>query len=120
MSSWILSNCAREATGPIADASAGSPTLTRSAVARATATASSIRSRGTSIRDGALQLCPELSIIAITPPATLEVNASSSRTMFGLLPPSSWVTRLTVGAALRATSMPARVDPVNDTMSTPG
>ncbi len=40
--------------------------------------------------------------------------------MFGDLPPSSWCTRLTVGAALRATSIPARVEPVNDTMSTSG
>ena len=40
--------------------------------------------------------------------------------MLGDLPPSSWCTRLTVGAALRATSMPARVLPVKDTMSTPG
>src|SRR5262245_176860 len=40
--------------------------------------------------------------------------------MLADLPPSSWATRLTVGAAERATSMPARVDPVNDTMSTSG
>ena len=40
--------------------------------------------------------------------------------MLGLLPPSSWVTRLTVGAAFLATSMPARVEPVNDTMSMSG
>ena len=40
--------------------------------------------------------------------------------MLGDLPPNSWCTRLTVGAALRATSMPARVEPVNDTMSTSG
>src|SRR5208337_5557271 len=35
------------------------------------------------------------------------------------LPPSSWVTRFTVGAARRATSMPARVEPVNEIMSRP-
>ncbi len=40
--------------------------------------------------------------------------------MFGLLPPSSWATRLTVGAAFLATSMPARVEPVKETMSTSG
>src|SRR4029077_6780594 len=34
--------------------------------------------------------------------------------------PSSCVTRLTVGAAFLATSMPARVDPANDTMSMSG
>src|SRR5665213_1936997 len=36
---------------------------------------------------------------------------------FGDLPPSSWLTRLTVGAARLATSMPARVEPVNEIMS---
>ena len=40
--------------------------------------------------------------------------------MFGLLPPSSCATRLTVVAAALATSMPARVEPVKDTMSIPG
>ena len=40
--------------------------------------------------------------------------------MLGDLPPSSWLTRLTVGAAFFATSMPARVLPVKLTMSTSG
>ncbi len=40
--------------------------------------------------------------------------------MLADLPPSSWATRFTVGAAARATSTPARVEPVNDTMSTSG
>ena len=40
--------------------------------------------------------------------------------MLGDLPPSSWLTRLTVGAARWATSMPARVEPVNEIMSMPG
>ena len=40
--------------------------------------------------------------------------------MLGLLPPSSWCTRLTVGAAARATSIPARVEPVKETMSISG
>ena len=40
--------------------------------------------------------------------------------MLADLPPSSWATRFTVGAAFWATSMPARVEPVNDTMSTSG
>ena len=39
---------------------------------------------------------------------------------FGDLPPSSWLTRLTVGAARLATSMPARVEPVNEIMSMSG
>src|SRR5882757_6250393 len=40
--------------------------------------------------------------------------------ILGLLPPSSCATRFTVLAALRATSIPARVEPVNETMSTSG
>ena len=40
--------------------------------------------------------------------------------MLGLLPPNSWETRLTVGAAFLATSIPARVEPVKETMSIPG
>ena len=46
-------------------------------------------------------------------------SASSSRTN-GDLPPSSSVTRLTVFAAASATRMPAAVEPVMLTMSTPG
>ena len=72
------------------------------------------------MRDGALQLCPLFIIITDTPAATLLAKSSSSSTMFGLLPPSSWVTRFTVGAALRATSTPARVEPVKETMSMSG
>ena len=72
------------------------------------------------MRDGALQLCPLFNIITDAPAATLLAKSSSSSTMFGLLPPSSWVTRFTVAAAFLATSMPARVDPVNDTMSMSG
>ena len=89
-------------------------------MALATAIASSIRAPGTSIRDGAEQVWPELPIIPPTPAATLAANALSSSTMLGDLPPSSCATRLTVGAALRATSTPARVDPVNETMSISG
>ena len=117
---WILSNCALDATGPIAVFSFGSPTFTCSRVALATATASSLRELGTSMRDGALQLCPLFIIITDTPATTLFAKSSSSSTMFGLLPPSSCVTRFTVGAAFFATSTPARVDPVKDTMSISG
>ena len=77
-----------------------------------------IREFGTSMREGALQLCPELGIMLATPARTPSAKPASSSTMLGLLPPSSWVTRLTVGAAALATSTPARVDPVKDTMST--
>ena len=55
-----------------------------------------------------------------TPPRTAASMSASSRMMLADLPPSSCVTRLTVGAALIATWMPARVEPVNDIMSTSG
>src|ERR1700761_868875 len=58
--------------------------------------------------------------MCITPPVTALVRSAPSRMMFGDLPPSSWLTRLTVGAARLATSMPARVEPVNEIMSISG
>jgi len=120
ISFWILSNCTRLTTGPSWLLPLGSPTVTLSAVSLATAIASAIRLVGTSMRVGALQLWPELVITVATPRPTPFAKASSSSTMFGLLPPSSWATRLTVAAAFLATSMPARVEPVNETMSTSG
>ena len=40
--------------------------------------------------------------------------------MLADLPPSSWATRLTVSAAVFATMIPARVEPVKDIMATSG
>lgn len=120
ISAWILSNWASETTGPITKSPWGSPTVIPDAVRRAMAMASSIRAAGTSIREGALHVCPELPIMVATPLPTFSAKASSSSTMFGLLPPSSWVTLFTVGAAFLAMSMPARVEPVKEIMSTSG
>ena len=55
-----------------------------------------------------------------TPCLTAFSKSASSRRMLADLPPSSWVTRFTVGAAATATAMPARVDPVKETMATSG
>ena len=71
------------------------------------------------MRVGALQDWPELLNTWATPPETALVKSASSRMTFGDLPPSSWLTRLTVLAARLATSMPARVEPVNEIMSMP-
>lgn len=68
---------------------------------------------GTNMRVGS-QDCPELLITERTTRMTDVSKSASSRMMFGLLPPSSWATRLTVAAAVRATSIPARVEPVNE------
>src|SRR6476661_8711741 len=121
ISFWILSHWIRDTTGPMVVPSArGSPALVLSATPLAIAATSFIFDSGTIIRDGALQDCPELLNICITPPATALARSAPSRMMFGDLPPSSWLTRFTVGAARLATSTPARVEPVNEIMSMPG
>lgn len=99
---------------------AGSPGVQLSATSFALAQTSSRRARGTSMRVGARQDWPEFIITPLTPPVTAAFRSASSSTTLGLLPPSSWCTRLTVAAALRATSMPARVEPVMKIMSMPG
>ena len=50
-------------------------------------------------------------------PSAAAAGSASSNTMTGALPPSSRWTRLRVGAAAAATSMPARTEPVTDTMA---
>ena len=58
--------------------------------------------------------------MCITPPVTAFARSAPSRMTFGDLPPSSWLTRFTVGAARLATSTPARVEPVKEIMSISG
>src|SRR5471032_1261646 len=98
----------------------GSPTTSWATAAAAICSASASLAAGTSMRDGALQLCPVLLIIPITPAVTALVSGASSRMMLADLPPSSSDTTLTVSAACLATEAPARVEPVSDTMSTSG
>src|SRR5208337_4067222 len=69
---------------------------------------------------GASQDCPLLEKQARTPARTAAGKSASGKMMFGDLPPSSCATRLTVSAAALATLTPARVEPVNDTMSASG
>src|SRR6185369_9724585 len=76
--------------------------------------------RGTSMRVGALHDWPVFITHPCTPAVTVASMSASSRMMLADFPPSSCVTRFTVGAAAVATATPARVEPVNDTMSTPG
>ncbi len=117
---WTLRHAASEMTGPMRLPLAGSPGAQLSATSFAIAQTSSMRAFGTSMRVGARQDWPEFIITLLTPPVIAAFRSASSSTMFGLLPPSSWCTRLTVAAALRATSMPARVEPVIEIMSMPG
>ena len=114
-------NCVADTTGPmLLVGSRGSPTTTVDAAADAMAAASSMRAAGTSMRVGALHDWPELVHMPAMSREMAASRSASSRMMLADLPPSSWATRLTVGAAARATSMPARVDPVNDIMSMSG
>src|SRR5204862_6143983 len=84
------------------------------------AAASAIFDRGTSSRVGALQDWPVLRKQACTPSLTALSRSASSKMMFADLPPSSCVTRFTVGAAAAATATPARVEPVKETIATSG
>src|SRR3977135_533522 len=95
----------------LVSAARGSPALVLSAPPLAMAATSFIFDSGTIIRLGALQAWPELLKLCITPPVTALARSAPSKMTFGDLPPSSWLTRLTVGAARLATSTPARVEP---------
>src|SRR5438045_5827911 len=121
ISAWILSHWVRLTTGPMVVLShRGSPALVLSAAPLAMAATSFIFDNGTIMRDGALQDWPELLNMCMTPPVTALARSASSRMTFGDLPPSSWLTRFTVGAARLATSTPARVEPGNEIMSMSG
>src|SRR5579859_4145406 len=70
ISFWIFSNWVLLTTGPNWLFPFGSPTVTPAAASRATVIASSMRVFGTSMREGALQDCPEFGIIEATPRPT--------------------------------------------------
>ena len=72
------------------------------------------------MRVRALQVCPELRKHLLTPSGTAVARSASPRMTLADLPPSSRATRLTVPAATSVTRLPARVEPVNETMSTSG
>src|ERR1700727_4050698 len=114
------SNGSLDTTGPtVVFSDAGSPTTTTvSAMRLAMASTAAILPAGTSMRVGALQDWPEFWNTCSTLCFTARSKSASSNNTLGDLPPNSWCTRLTDAAALRATSVPARVDPVNETMST--
>jgi len=99
--------------------SKGSPGCCFSAAAAAISSASASFSRGTSIRVWALQVWPELRKQLATPWEIAPLRSASSRITFADLPPSSSETLFTVPAATSLTSRPARVEPVNETMSIP-
>ena len=115
-------SCWRCATsGPIwVLGSAGSPTVIDSIPAANASTNSSLRASGTRIRLSALQTWPLLARLAIWIPVATAAGSASSSTMAADLPPSSRLTCFSPSAQARATCRPAAVEPVNETLSTPG
>ncbi len=84
----------------------------------ASASAKSSATRGaTSTLVAAVQSCPALKYPAIATASAVPSISASSNTITGAFPPSSRCTRLRSVAPDAATSMPARVDPVIDTMA---
>jgi hypothetical protein len=68
-------------------------------------------------RVAAVQSCPALKYPAIPIPSTAASRSASSKRTTGALPPSSRWTRLTSCAALSATCIPARTEPVIETIA---
>ena len=75
---------------------------------------------GTRIRLSALHTWPLLARLANWMPAATAAGSASSSTMAADLPPSSRLTCFSPAAHASATWRPAAVDPVNETLSTPG
>mgnify|MGYP001497863886 CR=1 FL=1 len=71
------------------------------------------------MRDGALQDWPELSIMWRTPRSTA-LSSASAKIPLAPLPPSSSVTRFSVSAAALLIARPARVEPVKEIIATSG
>ena len=79
----------------------GSPTVNFPTSATASRYASSYLDSGTSMRVWATQVWPEFRKHALTGPLIAAARSASSRRTEALLPPSSNVTRLTVGPPTR-------------------
>ena len=67
-----------------------------------------------------MQVCPELRNALPTPTFTALVRSASERITLADLPPSSSATLAMRSAAACEMARPVAVEPVNDTMSTPG
>src|SRR5271170_6228931 len=72
------------------------------------------------MRVGAWHDCPAFANSLWTLACAAAATSAPGSTILADFPPSSWCTRLTVSAAALATSTPARVEPVNDTISISG
>src|ERR1700753_2471030 len=72
------------------------------------------------MRVHAVQVWPELRNALPTPTLTARLTSASSRITLAALPPSSSATLAMRSAAAWVIARPVAVEPVNDTMSTPG
>ncbi len=115
-SSWDL-----EISGPMAVfSSAGSPTTTDSTAGASSSRKRSYADRWTRMRVRAQQSWPELSRKDMGVAAAAASMSASAKTMLGLLPPSSRVTRLRSAEPFANTCLPTVVDPVKTIFATPG
>src|SRR5208337_1416329 len=116
VSYWVLSTW-----GPCSvSGSNGSPTFRDSTFLLSFSTNSSWASSCTNNRLPAQQHCPWLKNSASKDPFTATSRSASAKMMFGLLPPSSKVSRLSVSAQIFMRPYPTSVEPVNAILSTPG
>ncbi len=116
LSSWDL-----EISGPMSVvSSAGSPTVTASIAGASSSRKRSYAVRWTRMRVRAQQSWPELSRNDMGAAAAAASRSASAKTMFGLLPPSSRVTRLRSAEPFASTCLPTAIDPVNTIFATPG
>ena len=105
-------------TGPSsASSSSGLPTLAPLACSASAATKSSCTRGPASTRVAAVQSWPALKKPATAMASAAASMSASSKTTTGALPPSSRCTRLTSLAADSATCMPARTEPVIETIA---
>ncbi len=102
------------------DSASGSPITSDVAWAVSASTASSYRCSGTSTRDMAKQVCPELPKHKKRRDAAACPRSASSRMIAAAWPPSSRLAGLSSAPQMDAIHRPCLAGPENVTVSTPG
>ena len=117
----MRSNWVRLTIGPIAVAgSRGSPTRIVATAVRTCSTTSARRARGTRSRVPATQACPLFMKAAPRASGTATRRSASSSSSEADLPVSARLTRFIESTAARAINWPVGVEPVKDSLATPG
>jgi len=115
-----LSNCSCDTCAPCSvPGSKGSPSRRFAAASLNFCTNSSWADSSTNSRLPAQQTSPWLKKMPLIAPCTARSMSASAKTTFGLLPPSSKVTRFRVCAALAMIVWAVRYSPVKAILSTP-